>query len=198
MPPLPAKPSIGSTLPSVKYPTLMVVLQDIANGETPSNACKTHGTTLASLRYHIKQDDELKALFDDALSIGNDALADLLINIDTVHSAPAMAGVISKNIQWYLERRDPTKFGARVQVDMNNNATLKLVTALDAAIARIPAPAMPALPARAITDVEFTDVTPARGKKVGAAPLPAPPPALHRQDAAPPLTEEDLRLLGLA
>lgn len=192
MPPLPTKPSIGSTLPSVKYPVWLAVLQEIANGETPKRACEIHDTTLAALRYHLKQDEELKAMFDDALATGNDALADMLINIDQVHSAPAMAGVISKNIQWYLERRDPTKFGARVQVDMNNNATQKLIGALDAAIARIPMASAPVIEAKMITDVEVLEIV-----------NPLPPGAQAKKEAVPASTPPqdvplaDLRLLGL-
>lgn len=185
---LPTKPSIGSSLPSVKYPVLMQVLQAIADGATPSAACKEHGLSLASLRYHLKNDDELRVLFDEALDIGSDALADLLVDIDKLHSAPAMAGVISKNIQWVLERRKPDKFGARVQVSMENNATKTLIGALDAAIARIPMATFPQIPSRQIVDVEAEVVE--RPKK-RTVPLPAP-----SNTQAPSI--EELRLLGLA
>lgn len=188
---LPAISSIGSTLPSVKYPILLAVLQAIADGDTPSKACKTNGLTLAALKYHLQNDDELRVLFDDALEVGSDALADLLVDIDTVHSNPAMAALISKNIQWVLERRKPDKFGARVQVSMENNVTKTLLGALDAAIHRIPMASPPRVPT--IVDVEFEDVP---DKKKGRTSLPAPslpsPPEEETAQAA------SLRELGLA
>lgn len=187
----PAKPSIGSSLPSVKYPALLAVLQSIADGATPRQACLDNGLSLASLKYHLNNDAELKALFDDALETGSDALADMLVDIDKVHSNPAMASVISKNIQWLLERRKPDKFGARMQVSMENNATTGLLKALEAAIHRIPTPSVPAIAQRVITDVEVQIVEPAVPKE-RAAPLPAPP----NTQVVP--SEEDLRLLGLA
>lgn len=188
---LPATSSIGSTLPSVKYPILLAVLQAIADGDTPSKACKTNGLTLAALKYHLQNDDELRVLFDDALEVGSDALADLLVDIDTVHSNPAMAALISKNIQWVLERRKPDKFGARVQVSMENNVTKTLLGALDAAIHRIPMASPPRV--ATIVDVEFEDV----GQKKGRASLPTPslpaPPEGEVADQA-----ASLRELGLA
>lgn len=189
---LPATSSIGSTLPSVKYPILLAVLQMIADGATPSKACKDNGLTLAALKYHLNNDEELKTLFDDALEVGSDALADLLVDIDTVHSNPAMASLISKNIQWVLERRKPDKFGARVQVSMENNVTKTLLGALDAAIHRIPMASPPRV-ATVVVDVDFEDV----GQKKGRASLPTPslpaPPEGEVADQA-----ASLRELGLA
>ncbi len=183
---LPTKSSIGANLPSVKYPILLQVLQLIADGETPLEACRAHGMSLASLKYHLRNDDELKALFDDALDVGSDALADMLVNIDKIHSSPAMAGVISKNIQWVLERRKPDKYGARVQVSMENTATTTLIRALDAAVARIPMASVPQT--RQVIDVEAEIVE--RPKKEA-------PPLLTAPNTQAPSIEE-LRLLGLA
>lgn len=180
----PAKPSVGSTLPSVKYPILMAILQEIADGVTPSEACKKNGTSLASLRYHLAQDEELEALFKDALDVGNDALADQLIDIDKIHSNPAMASVISKNIQWLLERRASARYGARVQVSMENNATKEFLAVLDKAMDRIPTASAPQVPV--ITDASFEIVEPEKTK-------PAPP---HEAPASPDI--ETLKSLGLA
>lgn len=186
---LATKPSIGSTLPSVKYPVLLTVLQQIADGATPSRACADNGMTLASLKYHLKHDDELKALFDDALETGSDALADMLVNIDQVHSNPAMANVISKNVQWLLERRKPEKYGARLEISTGNRATTALIAALDAAIHRIPTPNVPALPARVVVDLEAEVVE--RTKKEATPVRSAPPEVPSDTDA------EILRQLGL-
>ncbi len=187
---VPVKPSIGSTLPSVKYPILMQVLQKIADGATPRQACLEYGMSLASLKYHLKNDVEMKELFDDALDTGSDALADMLVDIDKVHSNPSMARVISANIQWLLERRKPEKFGARIQVSMNNNATTALISALDKAMDRIPVASVPQVQRAVISDAVFEIVDPLPPKSKGAATeVAAPNTQLREEDA--------LRLLGL-
>lgn len=192
MPDVPTIRSLGSSLPSIKYPLLIEVLHAISDGKTPTRACEERGLTLASLRYAIKADDELAAMFKEALEIGNDALADTLVDIDRVHSEASMANVISKNIQWLLERRNPDKYGARVTVNSENNVSKALVAALDAAIHRIPIAHAPqekqaALLARPVTiDVEVEYVE----RKVDA---PHPSPG----SAASEVSLETLRSLGL-
>ncbi len=187
---VPAKPSIGSTLPSVKYPLLMQVLQKIADGATPRQACLEYGMSLASLKYHLKNDVELKEMFDDALDTGSDALADMLVDIDKVHSNPSMARVISSNIQWLLERRKPEKFGARIQVSMNNSATTALISALDKAIDRIPVAGAPQVARAVISDAVFEIVNPLPPQKERAPDTHLAPDTQLREEAAK-------RLLGL-
>ena len=183
----PAKSSVGSTLPSVKYPILVAIIHQISEGVTPSEACNRNGTTLAALRYHISKDEEIEALFKDAMDVGNDALADQLVDIDKLHSNPAMASVISKNIQWLLERRASGKYGARVQVSMENNATKEFLAVLDKAMDRIPTASVPQVPQ--ITDASYEIVEPEKKR-------PAPTPTAPASSPTPDI--ETLKSLGLA
>ncbi len=114
----------------------------------------------------------------------------MLVDIDKVHSNPSMARVISANIQWLLERRKPEKFGARIQVSMNNNATTALISALDKAMDRIPVANVPQVQRAVISDATFEIVDPLPPKSKGAATeVAAPNTQLREEDA--------LRLLGL-
>lgn len=144
--------SIGSTLPSVKFPIMIAIVHRIADGMAPHQACKDEGTTLAAFKHAMSIEPDLKTLFDEALETGSEVLADMLLHIDQEHSDPRFARIISDNIKWLLERRKPDKYGQRVQVSMENNATKTMMEILDKAIDRIPV-------ARAPVGSRFVDVT---------------------------------------
>lgn len=137
----------------------VAVVQLLATGETLRKACKEHHINVAAFRALVAQEPQLKAMYDEAVEIGNDMLADMLVNIDSECADARMAGVLSKNIQWLLERRQADKFGARVTVQTSNEASKLLAEALNKAIDRIPAvPSLP--PPPTVTDVSYVDVTP--------------------------------------
>lgn len=194
---LPALASLGSTLPSVKLPTAMNVIYRVANGETVRKACADCGTTTLAFRHALTLEPELEKLFKEAVEAGNDEMADMLVNINEIEADPRFARIVSDNMKWLLERRKPDKYGQRVQVSMDNNATKALLAALDLAIGRVPSATMPQISDRAHVvdvDVEYVD------NKNRAAPLPEPPLVyVPREDAARPLNElEELRRLGMA
>ena len=132
----------------------IAVIQAVANGDTVHQACRLHGITVAAYRACLKREPELQAMNDEALSVRNEILNDMLINIDLHQSDSKMAAVVSKNIQWVLERNEPEKFAARNVIDPNNEASRLLAEALNKAIDRIPG-SLPIAPT--ITDVSFVD-----------------------------------------
>lgn len=165
--------SIGSTLPSVKFPIMIAIVHLIADGMAPHQACKEQGTTLAAFKHALSIEPDLKTLFDEALETGSEVLADMLLHIDREHSDPRFARIISDNIKWLLERRKPDKYGQRVQVSMENSATKTMMDILDKAIERIPLARAPV--GSRFVDVSFEDV-----KETPPAPRPAaltPPPS---------------------
>lgn len=136
----------------------IAVVQLVGAGHTVTEACKAHGIAVASYRALLKTEPMLQAMNDEALSVRNEIYNDMLINIDKHQSDSKMAAVISKNIQWVLERNEPEKFAARNVVDPNNEATKLLAEALRMAVTRIPQ--APGAPLPQITDVTFEEVRP--------------------------------------
>lgn len=128
-----------------RYPQILMVIEAVRNGLTFTRACSDLGLSPASIRRCILHDEDLVKMIADAETEGTDTLADMLVDIDQYHPDPKMAAVISKNIQWLLERRNRTKYGARVQVDHNNSPDRVIAEALAEAIKRIPVPALPAV-----------------------------------------------------
>lgn len=185
--------SLASTLPSVPMAVAIAIIQDVATGLTVSKACKNRRMLVPSFRALLKKEPELQAMLDEALKARDDALNDMLINIDEHHSEAKMAAVVSKNIQWVLERSDPTRFAARLTLQSDNEVSRNLAEALNKAMERIPA-----LPQSrpAITDVTFEMVPDKVAAPLGAAPLQVREEqtvASTPQDAA----MEELRRLGL-
>lgn len=175
--------SIGSTLPSVKFPIMIAIVHLIADGMAPHQACKEQGTTLAAFKHALSIEPDLKTLFDEALETGSEVLADMLLHIDREHSDPRFARIISDNIKWLLERRKPDKYGQRVQVSMENNATKTMMEILDKAIERIPLARAPV--GSRFVDVSFEEVD----KKT--------PPAVKPTALSLPSNDDLLREMGL-
>lgn len=147
--------TLASTLPSVPMAKAVAVAQLVAAGDTVTEACKKHQITVAGYRAALRREPILQEMNDEALSVRNEIYNDMLVNIDLYHSDSKMAAVVSKNIQWVLERNEPEKFGQRLVVDPNNEASKLLAEALNKAIDRIPG----AAPVRElITDVAFVEV----------------------------------------
>jgi len=146
----------------------LAVIQDVATGKTVSRACRDRALAVPAFRALIKKEPDLQPMLDEALKSRDDALNDMLINIDQEHSDSKMAAVVSKNIQWVLERSDPARFAARVTLQTDNEVSRNLAEALNKAMERIPA-----LPQRLqqITDVTFEPVPDKVAAPLGAAPL---------------------------
>lgn len=147
--------TLASTLPTVTMGKALSVIQKIAEGETVAQACKLNFISVVSFRAAVKREPMLQPMLDEALAVRNDMLNDMLVNIDLHQSDARMASVVSKNIQWVLERAEPEKFGARLTVNTENEASRLLAEALNEAMKRIPLPRNSAPP---VTDVTFVDV----------------------------------------
>lgn len=116
----------------------MLAIKLVSEGKTPSAACKEVGIPLGRLLHHTKRDFVLEAAYEEAQQVGREHLADMLVNIDQVHSDPSVARIISKNIQWLLERRDRKRYGQTITVEKEGSAGDEIIAALHKAIDRIP------------------------------------------------------------
>lgn len=149
--------SLASTTPTVDMSRATAVIHLVAEGHTVREACKTHWITPVQLRKLCREEPLLQKMLDEALQLRNEALADMLVNIDQHQADAKMASVVSKNIQWVLERNEPQKFGARLTITQDGEASKALARALNMAIERIP---LPTSAAPAITDASFEIVEP--------------------------------------
>lgn len=107
---------------------------------TITSACQEVGLARSTFMRFVEADPDLRELFETAEREGYDMLAETMLNIDQVHSDPKMAAVISKNIQWYLARKEPKQYGDRVAIDVTIGADKIITAALQAAKARVDHP----------------------------------------------------------
>lgn len=140
------------------YQTVMAVIGYVREGETTRQACLKCGIARTTFMRYIVADPALMALFAEAEQESYDAMAELLVNIDSVTTDSKLAAVISKNIQWLLDKRAREKYGTKVKVEHDDKPDKLIIEALNAAIARIPLPDHPAN----LIDAQFVDVTPTR------------------------------------
>lgn len=153
--------SLGDSLPATKFADALSIVRKLAAGMTLRQACAEHNTPGASFRHLIEKEPELKKLYDEAIDVGNDMLADMLLADAELPVETARARMLSDNIKWLLERRKPDRYGQRIQHTMENNATASLIAALDASIQRIPMPKSEErvqIPKPKFTDIEATFV----------------------------------------
>jgi len=151
--------TLASYLPTVPMAKAIDVIKLVSEGNTVTKACQMAYINTAGLRAACKKEPMLQEMLNEALSARNEYLNDMLINIDELHSDAKMAAVVSKNIQWVLERNEPEKFAGRT-VDPNNENTRLLAEALNKAMDRVPLAPGASIPQQSITDVSFVDVTP--------------------------------------
>lgn len=177
----------------------LTVVQLVAAGETVHQACEKAFVTVAAFRAAVKREPLLQPMLEEAMEIRNSIMNDMLVNIDKHVPDAKMASVISKNIQWVLERNDPQKFGARVTLEGGNEASKLLALALTESIKRIP---MPVEIRPTFTDVSFETVDRKAPPTLGLLAAQdggdtlkggTPPPAATQK----PVTLDELKALGL-
>jgi hypothetical protein len=121
-------------------PAIMHAIDLISRGYTKTRACDECNITTSLFDRYVRDNDTLRDIAAEATQRGYDTLADILLEIDSnpiYGSTDAkMAGVISKNIQWYLSRRKPKEYGDRVTVDVQLNADKTIIEALSRAKVR--------------------------------------------------------------
>lgn len=143
------------------YPKVLKVIDLIGQGRTLTSACDAEHIGVATFKKYVAQSPELEVMLDEAVQRGYDAMAEALVEIDRHehygHSDPKMAAVVSKNIMWFLEKRRPKDYGARVAVDVNITADRAITDALTRAKQR----ALASTPAPAVIDVTPVHVMPA-------------------------------------
>lgn len=121
-------------LPEVRNTLILNVMAHMQQtGDTLTRACAEMGIGYTSYLTAVRADPHLQTIHDEAVDIAQDVQADKLVNIDKVVSDPKMAGVISKNIQWLLSRRQPQKYGDRITVQHETSRDKAIITRLLAA-----------------------------------------------------------------
>jgi hypothetical protein len=121
-------------VPMDVYPLVMKAIDDIGNGRTLTRACDAAGLSVATFKRYVTDTPELHDLFNDAEQRGHDALADILLEIDShpVYGStdPKQQKVVSDNIKWFLARKRPQQYGDRVIVENKITADKAIIDAL--------------------------------------------------------------------
>lgn len=123
------------------YPAVLYAINELGQGHTLSQACDLANISVALFKSYCARDPQLQEMFVEAEQRSYDALADALVNIDNhkIHGQndPKMAAVISKNIQWFLSKKDPKRFGERMTVEHDVKVDVLITSALQRAKQRI-------------------------------------------------------------
>jgi len=130
------------------YNAVLYVIDQIGQGRTLTAACDMVRLSIPAFKKYVNDDETLTELYEDALQRGNDALMDALLDVDTHaiygNTDSKMAKVQSDNIKWVLAKRDPGRFGDKIEikheVSLDRAITDALVMAKQRSVAALPAP----------------------------------------------------------
>jgi hypothetical protein len=148
------------------YAAALYVIDEVGQGRTLTSACDMANLSLVSFKRHVASDASLQELLDEAVQRGNDALIDALIDVDTHalygHLDSKMAKVQSDNIKWVLSKRDPGKFGDKIEIKHEISVDRAITDALAAARNRVALPPPGAVEDALILSeiLDLKDVTP--------------------------------------
>lgn len=145
------------SLPYDYYPAVLYAIERVSQGRTRTTACDDANINIALFEKYVNAHKELQDLLMEAERRGYDAIAEALLNPDAHpvygRADPKMASVMSKNIQWFLEKRKPKEYGQKVQVEHNITADRAIIDALQAGKRRaLAAPSD-------VIDAEFTELS---------------------------------------
>ena len=119
------------------YPAVLYALDVISQGDTITEACDQANISVGTFERYTVSDTKLQELRLDAERRGLDALTEALIHIDNhkIHgqSDPKMAKVISDNIKWLVSKKDPKRFGDRIEIKHEITMDVVITSALEAA-----------------------------------------------------------------
>lgn len=115
---------------------------------------------------YVAADEDLKMMLEEAQTVGNDALADALLNpfnnAEYGNTDANKAKLVSDNIKWLLAKRDNKRFGDRIEVKHEVTLDRAITDAMFAgrqraeqAVQRIAAPTEDVIDAEIITDEEY-------------------------------------------
>jgi hypothetical protein len=118
------------------YPAVLYAIERISLGATKTRACDEANITIATFDKYVEKDAQLQEMLSEAVTRGNDAMADALLdpvgNEMYGQEDPKVMKIVSDNIKWLLGKRDQKRFGDKVQVDVNVTADRAIVEALQA------------------------------------------------------------------
>lgn len=139
------------------YMLAQQIIDSVAAGTTLTRTCRLLQFPVARFLSIVKSNPELAEAYEVALQIGYDILAEKLVDADTeLSSDPAVANVLSKNIQWFLTKRDKKRYGEHSVQEIHVTADKTITDALAAARQR----AVDASAALTYIDTTAIDVTP--------------------------------------
>jgi hypothetical protein len=128
------------TVPYDVYSDVLAVIRIIATGKTPTMACDDVGLSYSTFCRVTLQNAQLGALRVEAEDRLYDLMAEALPRIydHPVYGVddPKMAGVVSANIKWLLERRRQKSYGQHAVIEHQITADREVLDALQKAKAR--------------------------------------------------------------
>lgn len=125
------------------YAAVLYACDRIAEGCTPTEACRRANISYAQFDHACKNAVELGMAHDVAAQRGSDVLADLLVHIfdpnyPTVYEPdPQKARIKSENIKWLLSRRFNKRYGDRMEITAEITVSHVITSQLDAAKQRL-------------------------------------------------------------
>lgn len=142
------------SLPYDSYASVLQVIDCIGRGYTKSRACDDCGISVQVFNNYVKNNEDVRDMLVAAEDRCYDAMADALINPQNHflygHTDPRFANIQSSNIKWFLDKKKPSSYGTRVQVDHTITADKAIIQALHAGMKR-------ALPGQ-VVDADYEDV----------------------------------------
>lgn len=145
-------------VPTELMPLLMLTIDKIRDGHTLTAACRVSGIGVATFRRHVSGNKDLQELLATAEQESHDAMADYLVDPFAHeiygYTDAAKAALVSRNMQWLLQRRAPQKYGDKSSIEVTHRADDTLIAAMEAG--RLRALALKA-PAVEIVDAEFSE-----------------------------------------
>lgn len=132
-PKMPVAERLAALMPRVE-----ALISEVTAGAFPRKTLEKYKIHSADEEFLRENYDAFTSRFARACEAGAGALAERLLEIASEHDNPAMARVVSQNMQWYLERVHRKSYAP--SVDINVNQQISISSALSEARARISRP----------------------------------------------------------
>lgn len=118
------------------YPLVLQAITFISQGYTKTMACAKSNLAVQTFNGYIKHYPELKEALEAAEQESFDAMADALLdpvgNAIYGQSDAKMAKVMSDNIKFVIGKRDPKRFGERIEVRHEITMDKEIINAIHA------------------------------------------------------------------
>lgn len=141
------------------YPSVLWVIDRLSQGRTETASCNEAGIAVATFKTYLRNDKRLMEMYEEAMQIGHDAMADALLDPQghAIYGStdPKMAKVYSDNIKWFLGKRNQKMYGEKLEVKHEVTVAFAITNALEQAARRVST-----MDIRQIEGVTYTDVTP--------------------------------------